>query len=79
MTLFLAGVFLLIAAFTITLLRRNYRGALVSRFPRTIITGTQLESQWCRSCRRSYTFTGDPLEAWLAHCRDVCPTTKVQP
>ena len=50
-----------------------------ARRPRIRITGTRPDTQWCGSCRLHWDYTGDPLEAWLDHCRDVCPTTKVQP
>lgn len=35
-------------------------------------------TQWCPSCRQHWTYLGDPFDAWLTHCRDVCPTTRVQ-
>ena len=65
-------------AFLIALNWADARRRYTARRPRIRITGSDPESQWCPSCRQHWTYLGDPFDAWLAHCRDVCPTTRAQ-
>ena len=47
-----------------------------TRRPRIHITETGMESQWCTSCRNTFTYSGDPFDAWLTHHRNDCPKTR---
>ena len=67
MTLFLAGVFLLIAAFAVSYLW-NLKGRLLLTYLRVQVGDySKHEQGWCPHCKRRFNFAGEAPAADLYH------------
>jgi len=77
-TLFLSGVFLLIAAFTVGYLWRNYRHLLAGRWRIEIVHPSRVG--FCPECASQFAFhRGQGAAALLYHRETRCPARQVQP